>query len=338
MTFLNLDKPKRLIPPSGPKWAKIAIVGEAGGAYENAQLKPFVGPAGSVLEQCLHAAGLIRSETYLTNVVKWQPPKNDIAPYYNGTKGTFTAAGMECVLALREELNLHEANVIVACGATAFSALAGLKGIMKYRGYVFPSIELEQPRKVIPIIHPAAALRGMYTYRHLIAADLKKAKVESAFRELKRPERQLVYEYASVEEALQWLAHYETQPRVCFDIEVVNYELACIGFSSDSSIACSIPVADRWSESDELLIWRGIQRVLGNPNSIKVVQNNAFDSHFLLTRCGIEVRGPIEDTMILHSIMFPELPKSLAFQGSIYCGSQEYWKDYVKFSNIKEEA
>src|SRR5712664_618108 len=329
---------RRTIPPRGPRTAKIAIIGEAGGAYENAQLKPFVGPAGTVLEQCCHAANIILSEVYLDNVVPWQPSKNDISPYYSSTKGTFSPDGVECVNALRERLNQVDANVVVACGATAFSALAGVKGILKYRGYVFQSIGLERVRKVIPIIHPAAALRGMYLYRHLIAADLKKVRIESAFPELKRPERQLIYEYGNVEEALEWLAYFEKQPIVCFDTEVLNYELACLGLSSSPDIACSFPLGDRWSELDEVQIWRGFQRVLGNPDSVKIVQNAAFDINFLLTRCGIEVRGPIEDTMIAHHVMYPELQKGLGFLGSIYCGSQAYWKDMIKFENIKEES
>ena len=85
-------------------------------------------------------------------------------------------------------------------------------------------------------------------------------------------------------------------------------------------------------------MWRGIQGVLGNPNSTKVIQNSMFDVPFLLTRNGITVRGSIHDTMIAHSIMFPELQKGLGFLGSIYCGSQEYWKDTVKFKNIKDES
>ena len=83
----------------------IAIVGEAPGSYEDAQLKPFVGPAGTVLENCLHAAGIIRSDCYLTNVVKVRPKNNIIDPYFSGTKGTFTAEGMEWVNFLREELD-----------------------------------------------------------------------------------------------------------------------------------------------------------------------------------------------------------------------------------------
>ena len=338
MTFLNLETPRRIVPGFGSSTAKIAIVGEAPGSYEDMQLRPFVGPAGTVLENCLHAAGIIRSECYLTNVVKVRPRNNIIDPYFSGTKGTFTAEGMEWVNLLREELNSHGANVIVACGATAQAALTGTHKVMKYRGYLMESIGLQEARKVIPTIHPAAALRGMYIYRHMIAADLKKAKVEAEFSELIRPEHQLVYDFQTVTEVLDWLKYYEEADRVAFDIEVLNYEISCISFSSDPKIAISVPLADKWTEEEEVLIWRALQRVLGNPNSIKVAQNAIFDIHFLLTRCGIEVRGPIEDTMIAHHIAYSELPKSLAFLVSIYCGAQAYYKDLISFKNIKEEA
>ena len=299
---------------------------------------PFVGPAGTVLENCLHAAGLIRSECYLTNVVKVRPRNNVIDPYFSSTKGTFTAEGMEWVNFLREELDSQGANVIVACGATAQAALTGTHKVMKYRGYLMESIGLSRLRKVIPTIHPAAALRGMYIYRHMIAADLKKAKVESTFPELKRPDRQIIFNFQTVSEVLDWLEYYEKADIVAFDIEVLNYEVSCISFASDEKIAISVPLADKWTEEEELLIWRAIQRVLGNSASIKVAQNAIFDVHFLLTRCGVEVRGSIHDTMIGHHIMYSELPKGLAFLVSVYGGSQAYYKDMVKFTNIKEES
>lgn len=337
-TALVSDRTLRIVPGVGPMDAKIAFVGEAPGAQEEAQLKPWVGPAGSVLDTCMHSAGIIRSECYLTNVVKVRPKGNVIDPFFSSTKGTFTKEGMAWVEELRSELNGHGANVIVACGATAQAALTGTHKVMKYRGYVFESIGLDRVRKVIPTIHPAAALRGMYIYRYLIAADLKKARVESEDPSLRRPDRQLIYEFSDVGEVLTWLEVFENAPVVSFDIEVLNYEVSCISFSSSPQVAISIPLTGRWTEEEELLIWRGIQRVLGNPASVKVAQNAIFDIHFLLTRCGVEVRGPIHDTMIAHSVMFPELPKSLAFLVSIYGGTQPYYKDMIRFSNIKGES
>jgi DNA polymerase-1 len=143
---------------------------------------------------------------------------------------------------------------------------------------------------------------------------------------------------------MQWLDYYSNVPLLCFDIEVINYEVSCISFSASKDVACVVPIGptynrpNGWTELEELEIWRGIQRVLGNPESEKIVQNGMFDIHFLLTRCGVEVRGRIHDTMVAHSVMYPELPKGLDFLGSIYCGAQEYWKDSVKFENIKGES
>lgn len=338
MTLIQIDKPKRIVPGAGPENAKIAIVGEAPGSHEDIQLKPFVGPAGGVLEQCLHAAGLIRGEVYLTNTVKVRPKGNDIAPFFNSTKGTFTPDGMYWVEVLREELNKLNPNVIVACGATALAAITGRRSILKLRGYWLESQGLARTFKVIPCIHPSAALRGMYLYRHLIVLDLRKAKGEAATPELVRPQRQLVCDFGTVQEVLEWLDYFSMQPRVSFDIEVLNYEMSCIGFSSDAGIACSIPLTRQWTEVDEALIWKAIQRVLGNPDTVKICQNGIFDIQFLLTRCGIQVRGPIEDTMIGHSVMYPELQKGLAFLVSVYCGTQEYYKDMVHFQNIKQES
>lgn len=329
---------QRVVPGVGPSNARIAIVGEAPGSHEDHQLKPFVGPAGGVLESCLHAAGLIRSEVYLTNVVKVRPKGNVIDPYFNGAKGTFTEAGKEWVEKLHQELDELAPNVIVACGATALAALTPFSKIMKYRGYFMESQGLKTPRKVIPTIHPAASLRGMYLYRHIISADLKKAREHSHTSELKRPERQLIYNFTTVTEVLEWLDYYANQPQVSLDIEVTNYEMACIGFSSSPDVAISVPTDSRWSVSEEAQIWKGIQRVLSNVNSTKVGQNLIFDIHFLLTRCGIEVKGPIHDTMIGHHVMWPELKKGLEFLVSIYGGTQKYYKDMIRFDNIKEES
>ena len=344
MTFLTMDKPKRVVGGVGPKDAKILILGEAPGAYEDSQGIPFAGPAGGVLEQCLHAAGIIRSDVYITNVVKTRPAGNKIDPFFNTTTGQFSTDGMKWVEKLREEIADINPNVVIACGATAMAAMTcgtsgkGLAKVMKLRGYFLESVGFNRVYKVMPTIHPAAALRGMYIYRYMISTDMKKAKVERGSPDLIRPQRQLVFSFNEVTEALDWLRYYSEQPIVCFDIEVLNYEVACIGFSSEPGIACTIPLSNRWRIEDELLLWRGIQEVLGNPHSIKVVQNGIFDIQFLLTRCGIETLGPIHDTMVAHSVMFPELPKGLGFLGSVYCGTQSFWKDMVKFENIKEES
>lgn len=348
MSFMPQSR-NRVVPGVGRPTSKIAIVGDYTSPFDDRELKPFCGPSGNVLESCLHAAGLIRGEVYLTNIFKEKSTKGGKHAgedffYKKGQKRYFTEKGEEYARMLRAELNDVGANVIVAMGDPAFMALTDFSSTAKYRGYVCLSTQLNEPRKVIPTHSPTFSVRGNYTNRHLIVSDLKKARTECGTRELIRPDRTLIYDFENIEEALQWLDYLYEQPKICFDIEVINYEVSCISFSPRPDLGIVIPIGttvfkpEGWGEFDELQIWRGIQKVLGNPASTKVVQNGIFDIHFLLTRCGIEVRGPVEDTMIGHSVMFPELPKGLAFLGSIYCGAQEYWKDSVKFDNIKEES
>jgi uracil-DNA glycosylase family 4 len=333
-----IPESRKVLTGSGSRDSKIAIVGDYTDSFDMNMHRPFSGQGGVFLENCLHNAGLIRGECYLTNLFKSQTsnPMKFFIEKNNG-KFEFTQEGMEHVQVLQAELEGVQANVIVACGPAAFAALCDLGHLSMYRGYVFQS-SMFPGRKVIPTFHPKQAIRGMYTYRYLIAADLRKVKAESEFAEIVRPERTLVYNHDTIGDALFWLDYLTDQEQVGFDIEVINYEVSCISFASTPELACVIPVAGKWTLDEEVQIWRGIQRVLGNPASTKIVQNGMFDIPFLLTRNGIVLRGPIHDTMVGHSILFPELPKGLGFLGSIYCGSQEYWKDTVKFNNIKDEA
>src|SRR5947209_5798825 len=60
----------------GKLGAKLLLVGEAPGRQEDKQGRPFVGPAGKMLDELLDKAGLARGDVYLTNIIKCHPPKN----------------------------------------------------------------------------------------------------------------------------------------------------------------------------------------------------------------------------------------------------------------------
>lgn len=337
----------RLVPGLGRGTEKIVIIGDYTSPFDDKELKPFSGPAGSVLESCLHAAGLIRGDIYLTNVFKAKTKysyKQANSEFFDEGKKKFTSLGMEHVEMLRVELDKLDANVIVPAGNAAIQAISSLTSVAKYRGYVCVADKLKGCRKMIPTHSPASTLRGSYVNRHMITADLQKARLESEFPEIRRPDRKLIYEFASCEEVLEWLDYLASVDTIAFDIEVINYEVSCVSFAPSPEVSVCVPIGateyrpNGWTEDEELLIWKAIQRILGNPETTKIVQNGIFDIHFLLTRCGVVVRGPIHDTMIGHSVMFPELPKGLDFLGSVYCGSQAYWKDSVKFNNIKGDS
>lgn len=208
--------------------------------------------------------------------------------------------------------------------------------------------------KAIPIIHPASSLYGggpkkksgdrisPYIQRYYTTNDLKKAKVEATYPELRRPIRDLLIP-SDLANALSWLEYFNTCKRLSVDIEVVNFEISAIALADSPTQGMSFPFYHNiFDEHEEAKLWRGIAKVLGNKKIIKIFQNGIFDIHMLATRVGVMVEPidskMIEDTMMAHSVMFPEFLKSLEFLGSLYCGSQEYWKNLVKFDNIKDNA
>lgn len=336
MSFIPSNE--RIVLGIGSREAKIALVGEAPGAEEDRLLRPFVGPAGTVLETCMHAANIMRSECYITNTIKVRPKGNNIALYYNEKTNQFTAEGKRWITYLAEELADVKANTIVALGKVAMSALTGNRHISTLRGYVMPATAAFSGRKVIPAYHPAASLRGQYILRYYITADLKKAKREGEFPSIERPTRHIVIP-TTISECEEWIAYLHNVPAFACDIEVVNFEVSCIGFAPTGELAITIPMYhNHWSENEEAHLWKKIAELMGNRGVRKVFQNGIFDVNFLLMRCGVHTKGVIDDTMIAHHVMYPEMLKGLGFLVSMYCGAQEYYKDMVKFDNIKKES
>ena len=330
---------RREVPPVGPLDAKIAIIGEAPGKWEVIHGEPFVGKAGEVLERCLHSAGMIRGEVYLTNVVKVRPGENDniITPYFTG-KG-FTEIGQTWVDRLREELSELPVNVFVPMGNTALYALTGLTGIKNVRGSVYPCT-LVEGRKVIPTIHPAATLydkpgakaRNFFD-RYLITEDFKKVKRHQDTRELGIPNRNLLVR-PTFDQALSYLAAVHQSGTAPFDIETINNQVSCISFAKNTYDAISISFSDYTAER-ELMLWKAIAAILGDRSVAKLGQNLIFDTQFLFENLGIITRGPIFDTMIAHHILYPELRKSLPVISSIYT-DEPYWKDEGKVWSDKQ--
>jgi len=329
--ILIREKPN-LVPPEGSLNCKIAFVGEAPGSAEERLGKPFIGASGKLLDSVMRNAGINRGACYMTNVIKERPKGNVIKPFIDLSKKTVveSEAYKVYVQHLREELDKCTANVIVAVGAVPLYALCGLKGVTKRRGSIYES-SLLKGRKVIPIIHPAAALR-QYTYTHLIEADLRRVKEESYYPEIKLPKRLLKIE-PTFTECMGVLESLLNAPVANVDIEVLNEEMSCISFASTPYSAISIPFIQKGIEyftpEQELEIMLAITKVLEDPRILKIGQNIVFDASFLFAKYGIRT-SPMGCTMIAHAIAFPDFPKGLDYLTSIYT-KEPYYKDEGKF-------
>src|SRR5947199_7050715 len=139
----------------GPKKAPMMLVGEQPGDYEDVAGKPFVGPAGKIMDRALEEAGIDRKEVYVTNAVKhfkWEPRgKRRIHQKPNSRE---IAA---CRPWLEAELRLVKPKLLVCLGATAAQAVFGPSfRVTRKRGKVLSS---KLAPRVLATVHPSSLLR-----------------------------------------------------------------------------------------------------------------------------------------------------------------------------------
>ena len=158
---------------AGPAPATIFLVGEQPGDREDVEGKPFVGPAGKLLDKCLESAGVDRGKVYITNAVKhfkWEP-RGKIRLHKKPSSLEIAA----CRPWLDREIAAVRPRIIVCLGATAAQDLLGSDfRLTKHRGEVFPTSN----GPVTATIHPSAILR-------MPEPDAKEAEIASLVSDLK---------------------------------------------------------------------------------------------------------------------------------------------------------
>jgi len=149
----------------GPATAKVMLVGEAAGFFEDKQGVPFVGAAGKNLNALLHEAGLKRGTVYIGNVLKCRPPNNR-APLPDEIE--------TCRLFLEGQISAIKPKLIVALGRIAAGALLGKNVVMgREHGTLLDCSYAGVKFKLFVTYHPAAALYGAGAKEGL-QADFKK--------------------------------------------------------------------------------------------------------------------------------------------------------------------
>ena len=143
------------VPGEGPNHARVMLVGEQPGDKEDLAGKPFVGPAGRVLDQALADAGIPRDETFVTNAVKhfkFEPRgKRRLHKKPNAYEID------RCKWWFEQERAIVKPELVVALGATAARSVMGRAvTIGKLRG---EALTLEDGTRAVITIHPSALLR-----------------------------------------------------------------------------------------------------------------------------------------------------------------------------------
>jgi len=161
------------VPGEGDPNAELVFVGEAPGADEDQQGRPFVGRAGKLLDDIITAMNLKRSDVFICNILKCRPPDNrDPKP----------DEIIKCLPFLQKQLAIIKPKIIVALGAHAARTLLNNNdAIGKLRGHFheYRFSENSTPVKLMPTYHPAYLLRNYsQDNRRRVWEDMKKVMTE----------------------------------------------------------------------------------------------------------------------------------------------------------------
>lgn len=338
------------VPGEGNPNSKIVFVGEAPGSQEDRLMRPFVGPAGDIMDSIFKDVGIHRSQVWLTNVYKHKLPGN------NWLKAEQIGLSLDKSLeVLWTEIHTIDPNVIVALGSNVMNALTGKKKVTNYRGSILQSTH-GYP-KVVPTYHPAHLLYHQeedeseevkseisgYWQKYVIAFDFKKALRQAQFKEFRLPDRTLSVARSS-SDVYSFLERNKNREYCSFDIETMHSIPVCIALAFSRFEAMSIPLLDYLNgfklgnipPHDLAFCWEMVDATLNNPKFKKIAQNGKFDIERLERICGITVDSLYGDTMMLMHTLYPEFPRSLAFICSLYT-DEPYYKDEGREFNVKKD-
>lgn len=311
----------------GPMHAEVAIVGEGPGETEVRMGRPFVGGSGKLMWDTLRVYDINRANCYVTNVVKRQI--------------SLSRKGNERHVVLAEELDrwigmlqwelsqLTHVRTVLILGNYALHALTKCAGILKWRGSVLPA-ELPSGKrgKFVVTINPAYALRELklepvfkmdcHKFSRVVTNTYKEHHITHIINPSYSEARALIRDLS------------KSDRPIAYDIEAINKETVCHGFSNDPHVGICINLRDhaknRYTADQEADILLDIQRLCDSHRII--AQNGSFDSYWTRLHDWLSVKVWF-DILLAHHTMYPQLPHNLGFLCAQYT-NHPFYKDEGK--------
>jgi uracil-DNA glycosylase family 4 len=310
--------------------AGMMLLGEALGEHEAREGKPFVGPAGFVVQQLLDRGGWQRDSFLIENSLRCRPPHNALAgePYE-------LAALTKCRTHLRSTIAADQPKVIVALGGTALMSATGMPwrpGLDDYLGY--PIVGPESI-PILPTWHPAYILRGKWNLSGIWRWHLRLA--EQIAQQGYHPQwPETIVDPSPIEFNL-WVDGYEqalrNDPRtvLAYDIETehsagrvedefdlghASYLILRISFAYRNGQGLSV----RWAPE----YFPGIRRLLASEGE-KAGWNLNYDDP-RIERNGIPIKGQRTDLMWAWHSYESDVPRGLGFVTPLLLPSIPRWK------------
>jgi|SRR5882724_6045961 len=338
MTFIS---PIR-VEDEGPLDAKILLVGEAPGGEEEKEGRPFIGESGNILTNVLLRNGLRREDVRLANLCHYRPQGNKFETLLDTPQLT------EGIQELYAHIRLHRPQLIIPLGNWPNFFITGkgkltkkkdklsISGIMNWRG----SILSTHPKvlgdanalaiKAIPTVHPAAVLRDRLLYP-TFDQDIHRASLDADYPERRLPERRFIIA-PKHDELEYWVNELLKADKLAVDIENVraSSQLLCVGFAPSPTLGVCIAY-----DPTSAVVRDALDRILSSPVP-KIFHFGTHDTE-LLRLNGYTVNNYAWDTLVAQHVMWPELPRSLAYITSIHT-REPYYKDMVKEDDSDTKA
>lgn len=351
------DPTSKLVPNEFPTIKapyRIAFIGDSPGFDEVNAQQPFMGQAGRMLEGSMQAVGIARRACYLGNVMLFRPQNNNLS------RVSWNSSEIQGGLAvLADALREFKPHIVVLLGEAPLKAAldpvtvhplvqARFKhSVANYRGSVFMCDKPESPFfgfKCMATYHPAKVLR-QYDLLPLFQFDLRRARQEGDEPDLNHTPPRIDIDLSpfAVIDRLQAI-----QPGTLTSIDIeggivaqtistrtdpitkekIRYRkdscVPCLAISTRSDEAFVISFG-RYSEYEERLVMNALSKLCYDHTIPKLFQNGSYDVFVLYWVFGFLVRNHAHDTMLSGWEHYPEFPKSLGFQASLWT-KEPYWK------------
>lgn len=331
----------------------IVFVAEHPGAEEEIAGVPLVGNDGRLLQRMLARAGLLRTDEPPEN---WKPSfaklglrkflwaRSDHAflnvldrPLREGVTPTERAEEIEARRGwLHVQLGLMKPTIVIALGNIALEAFAGTAyKIGDARGVCMRAAKIMPGLKVMPTYNPSF-VRKEFRLFDTVVADFRRAAEEAKSPLSIVPDVELWIEPSLSDMNEWWLRYGRPSTEIAVDIETHKFPIiTCIGFAADEEHAICVPFVD-WRKpggsywdlrGDEDEAWGQVRDWLASPIA-KTFHNGPYDVSWLWGVYGLAIRNWKHDTMLMHHVLYPELPKGLEFLGAAYGFPPMPWKTW----------
>lgn len=349
------------IRPTGSPASKIFIIQDCPREQELQRSEPLQGSDGMEFNRMLGDAKIMRSECFVTSLIRSRVPGNDASSLVALKKNQVTLEYVPFhhlhvlprfltdLEALIREIDLVKPRVILALGNASMFALTGKWGIKSWRGSSIPyTTPSGHSCTVVPTYSPDY-VRVVWKERQICVSDMRRVKALAErptvptvdYNFLIRPS--FTRTVSVLNELLRKVTDGPT--RLSVDIETRAGHITCVGIAWSRVDAICIPqmvsqqVAGSnhyWREEEEVFITHLLYRLLTHPNAVVIGQNFLYDAQYFYRHFHF-LPNLKRDTMIAHHSMFSNMRKSLDFLASMYCENYEYWKKIHKFEGKKDD-